>query len=158
VYFYWSYLLPDTIFRDGGRGNDKFNFRWGGSQRSPILLRELHVVELICYIVRLSLLQWPVTCLDKFLLQIRKESIQIFPLCQCKNKLLDSLSFSTKKKRFLQLTCYNFLCIHTVAYSPKARIVESQQRAVSRQRPVHSNGRMLFSGQSVPIAPYATRD
>jgi hypothetical protein len=83
---------------------------------------------------------------------MRKKSIQIcFFFCQCQSKLIDSVSPSTRKKRFLQLICHNFLYIRTVAYSLKARIVEPQQTAVTRQRPVHNNRRMVFSAQSVPI-------
>jgi hypothetical protein len=37
-----------------------------------------------------------------------------------------------------------------VAYTLKARIVKSQQPAMTRQRPVNKK-RVLFSGQSVPI-------
>jgi hypothetical protein len=42
-----------------------------------------------------------------------------------------------------------------VVYSLKARIVESEQPAVTMQRPVN-NKRMMFSAQSVPMAAYAT--
>jgi hypothetical protein len=37
-----------------------------------------------------------------------------------------------------------------VAYSLKARIVESQRPAVTRQRPVNNNRGMVFSAQCVP--------
>jgi hypothetical protein len=44
-----------------------------------------------------------------------------------------------------------------VAYYLKARIVESQQPAVTRQRPVNNRG-MVFSAQSVPMAAHATME
>jgi hypothetical protein len=40
---------------------------------------------------------------------------------------------------------------HIVTYSLKARIVESQQTAITRHRPVN-NRTMAFSAQSVPMA------
>jgi hypothetical protein len=45
---------------------------------------------------------------------------------------------------------------HIVTYSLKARTVESQQPAVTRQRLVNSNRGMMFSAQSVPMAAHAT--
>jgi hypothetical protein len=45
-----------------------------------------------------------------------------------------------------------------VAYSLKARIVESQQPAVTRQRPVKNNRRMVFSAHSVPMATRTTTE
>jgi hypothetical protein len=44
-----------------------------------------------------------------------------------------------------------------VAYSLKARIAESQQPAVTWQRPVNNRG-MAFSAQSVPMAEHATME
>jgi hypothetical protein len=46
-----------------------------------------------------------------------------------------------------------WFCI--VAYSLKARFVEPQQPAVTRQRPVNKK-EMIFSAQSVPMAAHAT--
>jgi hypothetical protein len=43
-----------------------------------------------------------------------------------------------------------------VAYALKARIVETQQPAVTRQRPVNKNRRMAFSAEFVPMAAHAT--
>jgi hypothetical protein len=45
---------------------------------------------------------------------------------------------------------------NVVAYFPKARIVESQQPAVTRQRPISSNRGMVFSAKSVLMAAHAT--
>jgi hypothetical protein len=44
---------------------------------------------------------------------------------------------------------------NTVFYSLKARIVESQQPAITRRRPVN-NRVMVFSAQSMPMAAHAT--
>jgi hypothetical protein len=46
--------------------------------------------------------------------------------------------------------------IYNVAYSLKARIVESQQLAVTWQQPVNNNRGMVFSMQSMPMAAHAT--
>jgi hypothetical protein len=43
-----------------------------------------------------------------------------------------------------------------MAYWHKARIVESQQPAVTRQRPVNNNRGIVFYAQSVPMAVQAT--
>jgi hypothetical protein len=43
---------------------------------------------------------------------------------------------------------------HTVAYSLKARIVESQQPIVTRKQSVNNNRGMVFSVQSVPMAEH----
>jgi hypothetical protein len=43
---------------------------------------------------------------------------------------------------------------HSVAHSLKARIVESQQLAVTMQRPLNNRG-MVFSAQSVLMAAHA---
>jgi hypothetical protein len=50
------------------------------------------------------------------------------------------------------------LCIlvDIVSYSLKARIVESQQPAVTRQRPVNKNKVMVFSARSFPMAIHTT--
>jgi hypothetical protein len=45
-----------------------------------------------------------------------------------------------------------------VAYSLIARTVESQQPAVTRQRPVNNNKETVFSAQYVPIASHATME
>jgi hypothetical protein len=45
-----------------------------------------------------------------------------------------------------------------MAYSLKARIVESQQPAVTRQWPLNNNRGMVISVQSVPMAANATMD
>jgi hypothetical protein len=45
-----------------------------------------------------------------------------------------------------------------VAYSLTARIVESQQPAVARQRPVNKNRRIIFSAQSVPMVAHAAME
>jgi hypothetical protein len=45
-----------------------------------------------------------------------------------------------------------------VAYSLKARIVETQQPAVTRQRPVNDNRGMVFSAQSMHKAVDATME
>jgi hypothetical protein len=45
-----------------------------------------------------------------------------------------------------------------VAYSLKARIVETKQPAVTRQRPVNKNRRMVFPVQPVPTAADATME
>jgi hypothetical protein len=45
---------------------------------------------------------------------------------------------------------------HAVAYSLKARTVHSQQPAVTTQRPVNNNRRIVFYAQSVPMAAHAT--
>jgi hypothetical protein len=50
---------------------------------------------------------------------------------------------------------YMYVCI--VPYSLKARIVESQQPAVTRQRQVDSN-RGMFSTQSVPMTAHTTEE
>jgi hypothetical protein len=47
--------------------------------------------------------------------------------------------------------------MNIVAYSPKARTVESQQPAVTRQWPINNN-RGLFSAQSVLMAAHATME
>jgi hypothetical protein len=41
--------------------------------------------------------------------------------------------------------------LHIVAYSLKARIVEPQQPAVTRQQPINNNRGMVFSAQSMPM-------
>jgi ATP/ADP translocase len=46
--------------------------------------------------------------------------------------------------------------ILVVAYSLKARIVESQQLAIIRQRPINNNRGMVFSAQFVLMAGHAT--
>jgi hypothetical protein len=46
---------------------------------------------------------------------------------------------------------------HIVAYSLKAKIVESEQPAVTRQRPVNNRG-MVFSALSVAMAAHATME
>jgi hypothetical protein len=43
-----------------------------------------------------------------------------------------------------------------VVYSLRARILESQQLTVTRQRPVNNNRGMVFCAQSVPMAAHAT--
>jgi hypothetical protein len=45
-----------------------------------------------------------------------------------------------------------------VVYSLKARIVESQQLAVTRQRPVNNNRGIVFCAQSVPMVAHATME
>jgi hypothetical protein len=45
-----------------------------------------------------------------------------------------------------------------VAYSLKSRIMESQQPAVTRQRPVNNNRGKVFSAQCVPMAAHATME
>jgi hypothetical protein len=68
-------------------------------------------------------------------------------------KTLQSSPFNSSKRSGYYT--YHLLW-HTVAYSLKARIVESQQPAVTRQRPINNNRRMIFSGQSVPMAGHET--
>jgi hypothetical protein len=48
------------------------------------------------------------------------------------------------------------ILLHNVAHSLKGRTAESQQPAVTRQRPVDSNRGMVFSEQSVPMAEHTT--
>jgi hypothetical protein len=49
--------------------------------------------------------------------------------------------------------------MHVLAYSLKAKIVESQLPAVTGQRPLNSNNKgMVLSAQSVPIAAYETME
>jgi hypothetical protein len=45
-----------------------------------------------------------------------------------------------------------------VAYLLKARIMESQQQAVTMQWPVNNKREMVFSAQSMPMALHATGD
>jgi hypothetical protein len=53
------------------------------------------------------------------------------------------------------------MAIHTtlynLAYSLKARIVESQQLAVTRQQPINNRG-MVFSAQAMLMASHATME
>jgi hypothetical protein len=46
---------------------------------------------------------------------------------------------------------------HIVEYALKAKIVESEQPAVTRQQPVNNRG-MVFSSQSVAMAAHATME
>jgi hypothetical protein len=46
--------------------------------------------------------------------------------------------------------------IYAVAYSLKARIVESQQPAFTRQLSLNNNREIVFSAQSVSMAAHAT--
>jgi hypothetical protein len=46
---------------------------------------------------------------------------------------------------------------YIVPYSLKARTVESQQLAISRQRPINIRG-MVFSAQSMLMAAHATME
>jgi hypothetical protein len=43
---------------------------------------------------------------------------------------------------------------YSVAYSLKAKIMESQQPAVTRQRPINNNIGMVFPAQSVAMAAH----
>jgi hypothetical protein len=45
-----------------------------------------------------------------------------------------------------------------VAYSLKAKTVQSQQSAVSRQRPVNSNKEMVISARCVSMAAFTTME
>jgi hypothetical protein len=45
-----------------------------------------------------------------------------------------------------------------VAYSLKARILESKQSAVTRQRPINNNKGMVLSAQPMPMAAHATME
>jgi hypothetical protein len=45
--------------------------------------------------------------------------------------------------------------LYTGTYSLKARIVESQLPAVTRQRPVNNNREMVFSARHLPMATHA---
>jgi hypothetical protein len=51
---------------------------------------------------------------------------------------------------------YYFDFGNTVVYLLKARIMELQQPAVTRQRPVNNNSGMVFSVQSMPMATHPT--
>jgi hypothetical protein len=55
--------------------------------------------------------------------------------------------------RFSQLI--SLTSIHIVEYLLKARIVESQQLANTRQQPINNNRGIVFSLQSVPMAANA---
>jgi hypothetical protein len=50
------------------------------------------------------------------------------------------------------------IAVNIVAYSLKARIMESQQPAVTRQRPVNNNRGIVFSAQSVPLPAHETME
>jgi hypothetical protein len=45
---------------------------------------------------------------------------------------------------------------HILAYSLKARIMESEQPAFTRQRPVNNNRGMVFCARSVPMLEHVT--
>jgi hypothetical protein len=61
-----------------------------------------------------------------------------------------------KKKRISEINLSN-KSEHSVAYSLKERTVESQQLAVSMQRPLNNRG-MVFSVQSVLMAAHAATE
>jgi hypothetical protein len=58
----------------------------------------------------------------------------------------------------LYLGTYISCAYDVVAYSLKARIMESQQLAVARQRPINNKRGIVFSARSVPMAAQATVD
>jgi hypothetical protein len=53
---------------------------------------------------------------------------------------------------------FSNVIIGIAAYSLKARIVDLQQPAVTKQRPVNKNRDMEFSVQSLPMAVDATME
>jgi hypothetical protein len=64
------------------------------------------------------------------------------------------LSLHALSKEF---TVNHKLNINIVAYSLKAKTVESQQPAVTKQRPVNNN-RGMFLARSMPMATHATME